>query len=117
MSFAWHHLEIWAECFEARFEVPLVGDADTVSGYIEARYQLTPQLFGALRWNQQFYATVTNRQGEEVAWGNDVLRVDASVGYRFTPHLQLKLQYSLGHEELTNRDYYHLVAGQLTLKF
>jgi hypothetical protein len=26
---AWRHLQIWAEIFEARFEVPAVGNADT----------------------------------------------------------------------------------------
>lgn len=28
VSFEWHHLQLWAEFHEARFEVPLVGDAD-----------------------------------------------------------------------------------------
>src|SRR5947209_8046040 len=29
VSFALHHLQLWAEFYEARFEVPRVGDADT----------------------------------------------------------------------------------------
>jgi hypothetical protein len=117
ISFGWRHLEIWLECYEARFEVARIGNADTVSAYIEAKYKFTPQLFGALRWNQQLYATVRDVEGNREAWGNDVQRLDAALGYRFTPHLQLKLQYSAGHEELATGDYHHTVAGQMTMKF
>src|SRR6266567_2175095 len=42
-SFAWHHLQVWAEFYEARFEVPRVGDADTFAYYFEAKYKFTPQ--------------------------------------------------------------------------
>ena len=52
-SFAWRHLQVWAEFYEARFQVPRVGDADTFAYYVEAKYKFTPQIFGALRWNQQ----------------------------------------------------------------
>src|SRR5882672_8250308 len=58
ISFAWHHLQLWAEFYEARFEVPNVGDADTFAYYVEAKYKFTPQLFGALRWNQQLFDTI-----------------------------------------------------------
>ena len=56
VSFAWRHLQLWAEFYEARFEVPRVGNADTFAYYyIEAKYKFTPQLFGAIRWNQQLF--------------------------------------------------------------
>ena len=58
LSFAWHHLQLWAEFYEARFEVPRIGNADTFSYYFEAKYKITPQLFGALRWNQQLFGTI-----------------------------------------------------------
>src|SRR5437660_8252048 len=54
-SFAWHHLQLWAEFYEARFEAPRVGNAHTFAGYFEARYQFTQQLFGALRWHQLLF--------------------------------------------------------------
>ena len=57
-SFAWHHLQVWAEVYEARFEVPRVGNADTLAYYLEAKYKFTPQFFGALRWNQQLFSNV-----------------------------------------------------------
>src|ERR1700730_17037943 len=93
VSFAWHHLQLWAEFFETRFEVPNVGDADVFSYYLEAKYKITPQLFAALRWNQQLFGTVLE-DNEWEKWGNDVWRVDAAVGYRFTNFLQAKVQYS-----------------------
>ncbi len=37
VSFALHHLQLWAEFYEARFEVPRVGDADTCAYYFRRR--------------------------------------------------------------------------------
>ena len=97
-SFAWHHLQVWAEFYEARFEVPRVGNADTFAYYIEAKYKFTPQFFGALRWNQQLFGTVSDGYGHNVHWSEDLGRIDIAVTYRFTPHAQLKLQYDFQHE-------------------
>src|SRR5438876_9358679 len=63
VSFALHHLQVWAEFYEARFEVPRVGDADTFAYYFEAKYKFTPQFFGAVRWNQQFFGDVPDGYG------------------------------------------------------
>jgi hypothetical protein len=117
IGFEWHHLQIWAEFYEARFQVPNVGNADTFAYYIEAKYKITPQLFAALRWNQQLFATIPDGSGERVAWGNDLWRIDAAIGYRFTTYTQLKLQYSLQHERNASREVSHMVAGQFTVKF
>ena len=117
ISFAWHHLQLWAEFYEARFQVPRVGDADTFAYYVEAKYKFTPQLFGALRWNQQLFGDVPDGPGGQIHWGQDLGRIDTALGYRLTPHTQLKLQYSFQHEtsgpELDN----HILAGQFTVRF
>ena len=113
-SFAWRHLQVWAEFYETRFEVPRVGNADTFAYYLEAKYKITPQLFTALRWNQQLFGTVAD-EDEQVQWGNDTWRVDAAVGYRFTNYLQGKLQYSF--TDTDERIAHHLIATQLTFKF
>ena len=117
VSFAWHHLQLWAEFYEARFEVPRVGDADTFAYYLEAKYKFTPQLFGALRWNQQLFDNVPDGTGGQLHWGQDLGRIDVAAGYRFTSHTQLKLQYSFQHETSGPRDDNHLVAAQLTVRF
>src|SRR5437868_8609608 len=46
IGFAWHHWQLWAEFFEARFEIPRVTDADTFAYYLEAKYKFNPQFFG-----------------------------------------------------------------------
>jgi hypothetical protein len=117
IRFEWHHWQVWAEIFEARFEVPHVGNADTTAYYIEAKYKFTPQFFGALRWNEQFFGTVPDGQGGRVPWGRDIWRIDSAIGYRFTAHTQLKLQYSLQHETSGTRTLSNIFAAQFTLRF
>jgi hypothetical protein len=117
ISFAWHHLQLWAEFYEACFQVPRVGDADTFAYYLEAKYKFTPQLFGALRWNQQLFGDVPDGAGGHIRWGQDLGRIDVALGYRFTPHTQLKLQYSFQQDTTGPRDDNHLVAAQFTIRF
>lgn len=117
IGFAWHHLQIWAEFYEARFEVPNVGDADTFAYYLEAKYKFAPQFFGALRWNQQLFASVPDGYGGSAPWGRDLWRIDTALGYRFSAHTQLKFQYSFQHETSGSNDVDHMVAAQFTLRF
>jgi hypothetical protein len=117
ISFAWHHLQLWAEFYEARFEVPRVGDADTFAYYVEAKYKFTPQFFGAVRWNQQLFSTISNGIGGQDHWSPDLERIDVAATYRLTTHAQLKLQYSFQHETtIPGRDN-HLLATQFTVRF
>ena len=116
-SFALHHLQIWAEFYEARFEVPRVGDADTFAYYLEAKYKFTPQLFGAVRWNQQIFATIDNGIGGSIRWDQDLAKIDIAAGYRFTSHTQLKMQYSFQHETTGPGDDNHIFAAQFTVRF
>jgi hypothetical protein len=116
ISFAWHRFQFWAEFYEARFEVPNIGDADTFSYYLEAKYKITPQLFAALRWNQQLYGTVPD-EGEWAQWGNDIWRIDAAIGYRFSRNVQVKAQYSYNCEDAVFPIGENVVAVQCTIKF
>ena len=116
-SFAWHHLQLWAECYEARFEVPHAGNADTLAYYLEAKYKFTPQLFGALRWNQQIFNTIDTGHNSSGHWSPDLVRLDLAAGYRFTAHTQLKLQYSFQQETSGAADHTHLFAAQFTVRF
>jgi hypothetical protein len=117
VSFAWHYTQVWAELYETRFTIPIVGDARTFAYYVEAKQKLTPQVFVALRWNQQSFSTLRDRTGASMRWGRDVWRVDVGPGYRFTPHTQFKLQYSLQHEDADSRELGHMLAGQFTVRF
>jgi hypothetical protein len=117
VSYAFHHLQLWAEFYEVRFQVPGIGNADTFAYYLEGKYKFTPQFFGAVRWNQQLFSTVPDGIGGSARWGHDLWRVDTSLGYRFTAHTQLKLQYSFQDENSDSRDLVHTLAAQLTLRF
>jgi hypothetical protein len=116
LSFAWHYWQVWVEAFETRFKVPGVGDADTFSYYAEAKYKFTPQFFAAVRWNQQTFGTI-DHNGVPAQWGRDIWRIDLAPTYRFTPHLQAKLQYSLLHENRPTGDFGHALELQLTARF
>lgn len=117
ISFAWHHVQVWAEFFETRFAVPRVGALGTFAYYTEIKYKFTPQFFGALRWNQQQFSTVTDSAGARVPWGRETWRIDVAPGYRFSVHTQLKLQYSLQHEDGAARNIAHAVTAQFTVRF
>jgi len=117
IRYAWHHFQFWAEFFEVRFEIPEIGNADTFAYYLEGRYQITPQLFGALRWNQQLYGTILDDDGYPAHWGRDAWRIDVAIGYRFSEYTQLKLQYSLLEERPAQNRFNNLLAAQFTLRF
>ncbi len=117
VSYARGHLQIWAEAFVSRFEVPRLGDADMFSYYIEAKYRLTPQLFAALRWNQEFFVTEDDPAGLPVSRAHDVTRIDAALGYRFTAYTQLKLQYSLARGDFISDNVNSTFAAQFTVRF
>ncbi len=117
ISYAWHHLQFWAELYEADFEIPRVGNAGTFAWYLEAKYKFTPQFFAALRWNQQLYGSVPDGLGGQVRWGRNVWRIDIAPTYRFSAHIQFKLQYSLQNEDTGQREYSSLLAAQFVMRF
>ncbi len=117
LGFAWHHFQVWAEAFEARFEIPGVGSARTQACYVEAKYKFTPQFFGALRWNQQAFSALPIPGGGSAPWSRDTWRLDVGPGYRFTPHTQIKLQCSIEHQDADSNAWSSLVAVQFTARF
>src|SRR5262249_35557544 len=106
----------WAEFYEVRFEVPRAGNGDTFGWYLEGKYKLTPQLFAALRFNQQVFDTVDFAQ-RSPSLGQDLIRLDGAVTYRFTTCIQLKMQYSFQHQTDVPHKDNHLVAAQFTVRF
>jgi len=117
VSYEWRHWQFWGEIFFTRFQVPNVGDADTLAYFLETKYKITTQLFAAVRWNQQFFADINDGTGSKTPWDRDIWRVDASLGYRFTRHLQMKVQYSFSDQQGTLQQGQQLAAAQITLKF
>ncbi len=60
---------------------------------------------------------MTDGAGQPVSWGRNVGRIDIGPGYRFTPHTQAKLQYSLEHQDADSMAWGQMVAVQLTARF
>ena len=116
ISFAWHHLQLWAEFYETRFEIPRLGDADTFAWYIEAKYKFAPQFFAALRFNQQVFSTVDTARGS-LPLGADAIRLDVAGTYRFTTRTHLKLQYSFLDPTSSTGETNHIFAAQFTIRF
>jgi hypothetical protein len=117
ISFAWRHLQVWAEAFQCRFEVPGVGNADVYAYYIEAKYKFAPQVSAALRWNQQWYGKLRDAQRGAVRWGRNIDRLDAALTYRFSHAVQLKGQISFQHETARADKWTEILSVQLTARF
>ncbi len=117
ISFAWHAWQVWAEAIAARFEVPNVGNADTLSYFIEAKYKITPRLYAAGRWNHQIFDEVPNGAGGFADWDRDAVRIEGAIGYRWTRHIQTKLQYGYSRLEGALQQGEQLFAAQLNVKF
>ncbi|MEM7011320.1 MAG: hypothetical protein AAF585_07540 [Verrucomicrobiota bacterium] len=117
ISYAHRHWQIWAEVIYSQFELPNISDdAQVLSYFIETRYKLTPQLVAALRWNQQFYNELSLPSGGDVLWDNDIFRIDASLGYRFTENTQLKVQYSWTHHDADFQNGENMVGVHFSTK-
>ncbi len=116
VSFAWHHLQLWSEIFASRFEIPGVGQADTLAYFAEAKYKFGPRFSGALRWNEQFFGQIQHL-GAPTRWGYDLWRIDFAPTWRLSPHAQLKLQYSLQHGDSAPRRHTRTIAGQVIIRF
>lgn len=117
VSFAWHHVQLWAEIYHARFSIPTLGEARSTAGYVEAKYRFTPQFSAAVRWNEQHFASLSDDKGGRFLWGRNTTRLDLAPTYRFTPHLQLKLQTSWQHNETGPQRQTKTYAAQFTVRF
>jgi hypothetical protein len=117
ISFAWHHLQLWAEFHEAGFDIPRVGHGDTFAYFLEAKYKIAPQWFVAVRWNQQFFSDVMIAPGVEVPWSPNIWRVEAAIAFRPTEYTQIKLQYYVQEEERVVDPVKHTFAAQFTIRF
>jgi len=115
-SWAWHDWQVTGEFIFSRFQVANVGNADTFSWYLETKYKITPQLFAAVRWNQQVYNQVNTPTGPQ-NWDNDEMRADFALGYKWDTHVLTKIQYSWQHQETSFQNGKQLVAVQLVVRF
>lgn len=96
------------------FEVPRVGDADLLTGFVEVRYKFAPRWWLAGRWNRSIFDEV---RGSTRSWDRHVTRIDAGLGFRHDANLLFKLEYNRGQQsggDINGRDQ---VAVQAVLTF
>jgi len=106
--------QIWSELIGTRFEVPWVGALEAVSGFVEAKYKITADLWTAFRWNQAAFGDVP---GLDISWDRNGWRSDIAFGWRVSENIQTKLQYSLGDKSGREPEGNHLGAMQVIMKF
>ncbi len=75
-------LEVYGELFWTRFETYLSGNLDLCSWYVEAKYAITPALFGAVRVAQMYFL--------DPSWDRDVSRFEVGGGWFFTSNFFVK---------------------------
>lgn len=96
--------------------MPRLGNADVFFYYREARYQITPQLSGALRW-EPAVSTEDDPLGRPVVQAHDVSRIDGALTYPFTAYTQLKLQYSLAKGDFVSDNLHSTLPRNLRFVF
>ena len=113
-GYAHRSWQVWSELIHATFDVPRVGRVDVLSGYIEAKYKITPQYWTALRVNQSWFGDIP---GLAISWDRDTSRLDLGMGYRSSTHIEAKLQYSFAHRQGPDTEGSHLFAAQVVVRF
>jgi hypothetical protein len=91
--------------------------------YVEALQHLTGKLYGVTRWSQirapQGYLIV----GDTATYGlptSDLWRLSLGMGYQFSDHLELKVEYMFEQGELSTggaRNHENMVATEAAFKF
>lgn len=111
------HLTVRGEAIVCRFEMPVIGNADSLSGYLECAHRFLPGWQWAIRWNQQWFGTVNAGDGSRQTWDHDFQRGDLALSWRPLGHLQLKAQYSYGHRNQALQQGEQLAILQATIRF
>jgi hypothetical protein len=114
VAYAHRNLELWSELIYSTFDVPRVGDVDVLSGYVEAKYKISAQLWTALRLNRSWFGDLP---GLDESWDRDVTRLDIGLGYRYSRHIEGKFQYSRLWQQGPDTEGNHLFAGQVVVRF
>lgn len=85
------------EIIHSIYDIPGSDDLASFNYYLQARYKAAPGLWLAARFGQTINNNIATPSGEEVEWSPDLWRAEGAVGYRITPDLLLKGQYTFTH--------------------
>ncbi len=117
VSWARGHWQIWNEWIFSAFDVPNVGDVDSLAYYVEGRYKWSPRFFSGFRWGQQIFSEIEDTAGAIQRWDRGIWKIDTSLVWRIDHHVQLKGQYSFSDQNGELEVGQQFAAVQITLKF
>ena len=123
ISYAHGPIELWSEFAWSQYEVPdakagkAVGNIGAYSYFIESKWKFMPQFWLSGRWNQQLYSNVTQTNGIETPWYNNLWRADACLGFKINRFTQFKVQYSYTEEAGDVDPGQNLFAAELVIQF
>lgn len=117
LAYAWRHFQFWGEALAARFAVPGLGDADTLSYALETKVRVSPRWAVFARWSQQVFLPVELAGGGEARWGRDAWRLEAGPALRLAANAQLKAQVGVLHERPAAESLNPSAAVQLSVRF
>lgn len=93
LRWAHHDWIVSGEAFYAHYNTTHE-DLQTFSYYLQARYKAAPGIWLAGRFGQTLSNEVSIPSGSKAPWSPDLLRAELAAGWRITPDLLLKSQYT-----------------------
>ncbi len=124
ISYAHGPLELWSEFAWSQYSIPNTTSTGTSSGnvgaysyFVESKWKFMPQFWLSGRWNQQLYSNVTQTNGIETPWYNNLWRADACLGFKINRFTQFKVQYSYTEEAGNVDPGQNLFAVELVIQF
>ncbi|MCP5103587.1 MAG: porin family protein, partial [bacterium] len=118
MTYTRGKLAIRGEFVYDTWEVPRVRDISRdFSYYLEVSYKFFPGFFGALRYNAIHFNRLSYDSGEMDGWDYFVQRLQVGVGYRFSPRLDVRMEYMWNRTRGPDEPRDNLLALQWRLRF
>ena len=94
---AHHDVIIAGEVIASEFETAAAGDLRTLGWFLQARWKAAPGFWLAGRVGQMVFNEADSSRGQDVEWNDTVWRAELGAGWRLTPNLLLKANYSFTH--------------------
>ncbi len=99
ISYAFRHWQMWMEVVYTSFDGPAMERLESSAYFLELRRKIGPRLSAALRWNQQFFSERSYYGQPQGRWGDEMIRIDAAVTWRFNAYSQIQLELGSRHSK------------------
>ena len=113
LRWAHHNLIVSSEIIFSEFETPAAGHLRAASGFLQARWKVSPGFWLATRFGQ----ILTNDAAGDVVWQPDLWRAEIGTGWRISPNLLFKAGYSYTHADAGDDRGNHLLGTGIGWQF